>query len=115
MNLRILSPEEYPVLGGFPDKVIPDPDKSMAIIAEDDGGLAGRIFVFEVPHLEGIWVRPDKRGSLLMARLVAMAQNRLSKFGAKKVFAYAIDSKMEDYIDRLGFKQSEMTVWEKEI
>lgn len=66
-------------------------------------------------HLEGPWVADEKRGTNLLSRLVHEAECAAKRCGLTKLFAFAVDAQIEDYLTRLGYKPNPMTVWEKAI
>lgn len=115
IQVRALKPEEFPRLAGISDGFVPDPKHSIAIIGENDGEIAGRIFLLSPVHLEGPWLREDHRNKALGAQLVRRAEDEARRCGVTKLFAYAANGEIEDYLHRLGYKLVPMTVWEKDI
>jgi GNAT superfamily N-acetyltransferase len=106
MELRTLEASEYPVLCQVDDGFTPDPNHSIAIIAKDGEEIVGRIFLLSPVHLEGPWIREDRRGMTLAARLVAKAEQEAKACGVTKLFAYAANAEMVGYL---------VTVWAKEL
>lgn len=95
-------------------KPTPPPDCSVAVVAHDDEGkLIGTMYLVSPAHLEGAWVDFSKRGGWVLHRLVNKAEELSKKAKLSKLFAYAVDAKMENYLERLGYKKTPMTVWEK--
>lgn len=91
------------------------PGMVLSLVSECNGEKVGEIFVLSVPHIEGIWVKPELRGTTLGARLHQKAVERLKAMGASKVFAFASSDEIEDYTKRLGYKKLDWAVMEKEI
>ena len=117
MQLRRLSSTEYyEVLPKLHDGFCPDPKMSIAIVAENNDQVIGRIFLVTPVHLEGPWVRhsPKTLGHWLSIALIKEAEKEAKGLGISKLFAYGTD-KTEAALQKLGFSRSQMTVWEKEI
>lgn len=115
-TVRVLDPEEYDLLRQVPDGFMPDPENSVAVVALDDSGrLAGRMTVVVIPHLEGTWVREDFRGGTVAFRMEKAVIERMRELGPKKLLAFVVDETHEGYMERLGYRKLQMTVWEKEI
>ncbi len=90
-------------------------ERFMTIFAMKDGRVIGQISLVAPLHLEGVFVEPDCRGSMVMKQLVNEAEAEASAMQVSKVLAFAADEKMESYIARLGYKKMPLTVWEKEL
>lgn len=115
LSIRELSVEEFPLLGTVHEGLIPDPKQSVAIVAEKDGEILGRIFLMQPVHVEGPWIREDKRGGTIAKRLMDQAELSAFSRGIRTVFAYAADAQLAGYLERLGYKKSELTVYTKEL
>lgn len=115
VTLYTLSAEEFPVLASISDGVVPDPKSSRAILANDENGIAGRVFLMSPTHVEGPWVRGDLRGSTLLARLMFRAEQEAKDCGISKLFVYAANEELADYAKRLGYQKEPYTVWTKEL
>lgn len=113
VTLYTLSAEEFPMLASISDGVVPDPKSSRAILANDENGIAGRVFLMSPTHVEGPWVRGDLRGSTLAARLMFRAEQEAKDCGITRLFAYAASDELADYLSRLGYKKEPYTVWSK--
>lgn len=114
-TIRRLPVEDFPKLKTICDGFCPLPETSIVFIAEEGGEIVGRIMLLSPVHVEGPWVAQHKRGTNLFSRLVSEAERAGRRLGLTKLFAYAADAQMEDYIIRLGYKPMRMTVWEKGI
>lgn len=113
IEIRELPSQEFDRLKDFADGFCPNADHSVALVAEDDKNLIGRIFLISPVHIEGPHVEPDYRGSTVFKRLVVAAEEKARAEGINKVFCFAKDDQMADYIERLGYKPSQLTVYEK--
>jgi len=111
--LLVLDRVDFDLLGEAPDGAIPDSDYTIAVAAFDGGELVGRMFLVVLPHLEAPWIREDKRGGTLAARMEAALLKRAEHFGLNRTFAFAVDDTIADYLKRLGYQKTEYTVWEK--
>lgn len=111
--VTVLADDNYEVLADAPDKAVPDPDYTIAVAAFEEGELVGRMFVVVLPHLEAPWIREDKRGGTLAKRMEEELLREAGKFGIERVFAFAVDDTIADYLSRLGYEKTEITVWEK--
>jgi hypothetical protein len=115
IELRRLEPAQFNVLKGIHEGFCPDSRTSIAIVAEDSSELVGRIFLMSPAHLEGPWVREDLRGSMLLKRLVDRAEEEALEAGVTNLFAYSNSEQLADYLKRLGYEDTGMTVWSKNL
>lgn len=115
MKVRKLEPSEYPLLELVHEGFRPDPDMSIALVVEKDNDIVGRVFLLAPAHIEGPWVREDLRGGYVGKLLIDAAEKEARLRGITRLFAYAVDGQIENYLERLGFEKSPMTVWTKEL
>lgn len=115
IKMRKLDESEYPRLAHVAEGYIPPADRSIVMIAENDGEITGRIILVSPTHIEGPWIRDDKRCGVIGMRLIEAAEREAKKIGIRTLFAYAVSSEIEDYLGRLGFGKKDLTVWSKEI
>jgi len=113
-EIRQLEATEYPVLKGIADGCCPDPSQSLAFVGREGEEITCRIFVMAPAHIEGPWIREDKRGQFLAKRLMDCAERAAKANGLNKIFAYG-NEETSGYLERLGYKKEPMTVWVKEI
>jgi len=113
IEIRRLGELEYHKLAHVDDGFIPQVDKSIAVIAENEHHIIGRIFLVAPVHAEGVFVEEPWRGGTVLKRLVEAAELEARAEGITKLLCYAKDAKMENYIQRLGYKHFPVTVWEK--
>ena len=114
MNLLVLDRADFDLLGEAPDGAVPDSDYTLAVAAFDEGELVGRMFLVCLPHLEAPWIREDKRGGFLAKRMEERLIEEAKRFEIERTFALAVNDKIADYLNRLGYRKTEYTVWEKE-
>jgi GNAT superfamily N-acetyltransferase len=110
-----LRPEEYPQLKAIHEGFCPDPATSVTLVAKQKEEIVGRVFLLAPAHVEGPWVREDLRGGLIGHRLMESAEREAKSRGISKVFAYAADDTLANYLDRMGYQKQPFTVWAKEI
>lgn len=108
-------PGDLNYLGATPDDPIIFPKEFQIIAAFDDKGLAGRIMMCALPHMEGTWVREDKRGSKVALHLVRMMEQFIAYVGNTYAWAFVQESDQEvaDYMARIGYTKIPLTVWTK--
>lgn len=115
IEIRKLAPNEFDCLKEYADGFCPDAGKSVALVAENDSHIIGRIFLLSPVHCEGPHVDPAWRGGPLFKRLVDAAELEARSEGVNKLMAYAVDATMEMYLKRLGYSKMDLTVWSKEL
>jgi N-acetylglutamate synthase-like GNAT family acetyltransferase len=115
IEIRRLHPSEFDLLKGYADGFCPDAEKSVALVAENDTHIIGRIFLIAPVHCEGPHVDNAWRGGPLFKRLVDAAELEARSEGVNKLMAYAVDPTMEMYLKRLGYSKMDLTVWSKEL
>ena len=110
-----LTPSQFADLERIHEGFVP-PAGSIAIVArDDDGEICGRVFLMQPTHVEGPWVREDRRGRTLGKRLMNAVARTAKDCGVKKLFAYAADETLANYLERLGYTQEPFTVWTKDL
>ena len=116
MEIRRLAPEEYDVLRGIGDvEFCPDAETSVAIVAQDGDEIVARAFLVSPTHLEGSWIREDRRGGTLAKRMMDRVEQEAKAMGLKKLLVYAMSEQHEMYLQRLGFSNLPLTLWIKEL
>ena len=115
MNIRVLAPSEYSRLASIEEGFVPDPEASIAVCAFDGEEIVGRMLVVVMPHLMSVWVAPEKRGSTAGFRMEKVMVEELKRRGVSKVLAYVEDAKIDEYLNRLGYKREPYTVLSKEV
>ena len=115
MKLEELKAEDFEQLKAVADGFCPDPSSSVAIVMKHEGNIVGRICAVCPVHIEAPWVAPEYRKGSMFGWLVAAIESRVRSAGVKRVLAYGATEEMNDYIERLGYKRTNLTVWEKEF
>lgn len=91
------------------------PNRSIALVAENDSEIVGTVFLVEPLHIEGPWVKESERGGILGYRLMQAAENAARGIKVKTLFAYAATDELADYLQRLGYSKMPLTVYAKEL
>jgi len=115
IEVRELDKSEYEKLASIAEGYIPPPEFSVAMIADDNGEIVGRMFLVCPAHLEGTWISPRARKGITGKLLIGAVEAKGRQLGLSKYFAYARDNEIEGYLKRLGFKRENLTVWSKEL
>jgi N-acetylglutamate synthase-like GNAT family acetyltransferase len=113
IEIRKLNPSEFGLLESVDDGYSPNPQHSIAVVAHNQHHIVGRIFLVAPTHIEGVFVERPWRNGTVMKRLVDAIEMEARAEGITKVFCFAKDDQMADYIERLGYKLSQLTVYEK--
>jgi predicted N-acetyltransferase YhbS len=106
---------DYPILATVHDGLVPDPKTTIAMIAREGDSVIGRVFLMAPVHVEGPWVDESRRGSTLGKRLMDAAEKEAKAIGIKTLMAYGADSVLENYLERLGYRNMNLSVWAKEL
>ena len=114
MEIRVL-PANHEAVGRAPEEVNFDPDFSTALIAEDEEGLAARVFITLVPVMEHPWIRPDLRNSTLAGRMHRRIVALVESFNLSALSAFPKSGYHRRLLKRLGYKKTQETVWEIDI
>lgn len=114
MEVKTLQPAEWDILKQAPDGWVPDPAWVAAIVAMDGERLVGRAAVCLMAHIEGTWVAEDHRNGTVGFRLIKAIEEQARAMNLSIVMAYAMPE-VGSYLERLGFKKSEVSVYVKEV
>jgi predicted N-acetyltransferase YhbS len=111
-----LAPREWIQLHKVADGFAPNPEHSVAIVAVNDSGdIIGRIFLVAPVHLEGLWIDETFRNKTLLYQLVQRGEEEAKAMGLTRVLAFGATPELSDYIERLGYTYTPMTVWYKDL
>jgi N-acetylglutamate synthase-like GNAT family acetyltransferase len=110
-----LAPEDYDELKSVEEGYRPDPKHSIVVVARENGLIVGRTMLIRPFHVEGTWVAEHKRKGLIGIRLLQRLEKEARNQGVGTIYAYAMESKIEEYLMRMGYKQSRLTIWEKPV
>ena len=93
------------------------PDGTLVLYAVEQGEIVGRQAYLLLPHLEGSWVREDKRSSTIGYRLVKKMEEAVKESGYPVVFAYALDASPEvgEYLERMEYEKLPLSIYMKNV
>lgn len=117
MNVRVLSHGEYKLLDQIPKELLSDPDpaRTIAIAALEGDELLGCAFLVVLPHIEGIWVKPEHQKGIVAKRIEeVLVEHSKRVLGIDRIFAYAFTDQIASYLERVGYKRIPVTLYEKE-
>jgi N-acetylglutamate synthase-like GNAT family acetyltransferase len=115
VTIERLPSNHFPLLKGLTEEPVPDPRFSRAVVAWENGQIVAKAFLVAVIHVEGVWVREDKRGTPLFNRLVEAVYKEARGLGLSRLFAFGMFASMEDYLMRLNFNRLNWSVWNREV
>lgn len=115
IEIERLHPSEFDLLRNIGDGHIPAPDASIVLVARNDSRIVGRISLMAPTHAEGIYIEPEYRGKQLFSRLMAAVEIEAKAEGITELFAYAINSQIENYLLRTGYRLRPWSVFSKEL
>jgi len=113
--IKRLAPEEYEVLKSVQEGYCPDSEHSIAIVAQKENEIVGRMLLIRPFHIEGTWISEKCRSGTIAVRMIKLMEAEARKIGLSHVFAYAATPEIEEYMERLGYKRQKMSVWMKEV
>ena len=115
-DIRRLAANEWSLLDKVEEPFSPDPEKSVAVVAQNAmGEIVGRCFLVSPVHVEGIWLDPAWRNRTLFYRLICRIEEEAKAEGIRKLLAFAATPEMAEYIERLGYEYTPVSVWSKEL
>ena len=112
------------VITGAEMRQIPQPDNvewpedSLHVISRDENGeLQARMSLVALPHIEGTWLAEPLRGTTAGARLLKRMEQEVKDLGRTHVIAFVLesDSKIADYLERMGYTKCPLLVYAKEL
>jgi hypothetical protein len=115
LDLRRLDPSEYGELAKIEEGYVPDPDHSIVVVAKECGEIVARTMLIRPWHIEGTWVHERFRGGTTGYRLLRQLECEAKKIGLPRLFSYAAEASIENYLERLGYTKAPLTVWMKDI
>ena len=115
ITVERLHPSEFDLLEKFADGFRPDPDRSVVIVARNEAGIIGRSCIIAPAHIEGTHIEERYRGGTLLKQLIQCVEVEAKAEGISQLLAYSDNCQVDDYLERLGYKQMRLTVWEKRL
>jgi GNAT superfamily N-acetyltransferase len=113
--VETLAAEDFPILRTVGEGFSPAPHQARAIVAREGKNILGRIFVVSPLHVEAIWVAPNHRSGFVGKKLMDAAENEARNLGVRRLFAFAVNEQIEDYLTRLDYRKQPLTVWSKDV
>lgn len=114
-------PPELNYLAAIPeDPVIPYPPEFHFTAAFDSKGLAARVAMVPLPHIEGTWLREDLRGTpkvRTIFTLIKELEKNILATGRGHAFSFVHDEQPEvaEMMTRLGYEKYPLTIWVKDL
>lgn len=108
MDYRLLGRDEYSKLIGLGDmveKILPDPNVSVVVVAEEHQQITGYWVIQDLAHVEPVWVHPDHRKTTIGARMWSCVRAVLDASNVPGAFCCAETPDVADYLLRLGFRE----------
>jgi hypothetical protein len=115
VEIERLKPESFHELATFPDGFLPDPARSVVVVARDGKELVGRSCIIGLAHVEGTFIKENWRRGNLLKKILDAVEVEAKKEGLTKLFAYSETDEVGSYLQRLGYTRSLLVVWEKGI
>lgn len=115
ITIERLPSEEFDSLLSIEEGYVPDPQRSIAVVAKHDGEIIGRMMLIAVAHVEAAWINERFRSGSILERMTKEIEDQARAAGIKTVFAYSETHEMDGYIERLGYARSALRVFRKEI
>jgi len=107
-----LASKDFSILSTVEEGFMPVCDKSIVVVAKSGEEIIGRLMLLSPAHVEGAWIDKRFRNGRLLKRMMDKMESQAKHEGLVKLIAYG-NSINEDYLERLGFTQRPLTVWEK--
>src|SRR5947207_15080283 len=104
-TIHKLEASEYDILKDIEEGYTPDPAGSIALVAEDECSIVGRMLLISPAHIEGTWVHEDYRKGMTGYRLMRRMEEEARAINLKKILCYAESHAVENYLERLGYKK----------
>jgi len=121
MKFGIVTPEEAKLIedAKIPQeqKVAWPPDSTIIYALDENNEVVARMGLVILPHIEGTWIREDKRNGLNAKRLMDQMENYLIETGRGGAFAFIESSneELKGYMERLGFTELPLKVYFKNL
>jgi N-acetylglutamate synthase-like GNAT family acetyltransferase len=106
---------EFGKLQEFGEGIVPDPQRTVVVVAKFSEQIIGKIALMAPAHVEGLYIEKPWRNGPVLKMLVKGIEREAKAVGLTKLFAYGANETMNGYIKRLGYQRSNLVVWEKDI
>ena len=115
ITVERLPDEEFDALLKVEEGYRPDPEKSVAVVAKQDGQIIGRMMLINLAHVEAAWINERFRSGSLLEHMTREIEKQALQIGIKTLFVYSETDEMDSYIGRLGYDRSPLRVFRKEL
>lgn len=115
IEIQRLHPSEFDLLETFGDGFKPDPDRSVVVVVRNEVGIIGRSCIVAPAHIEGTFIEKAWRKGSILKQLMQAVELEAKAEGILQLLAYSGDEKVASYLERLGYKKMDLTVWEKRL
>ncbi len=103
MTTRLLPPSEWPrLIGTEAETLWPtlDPMQAQILVVEEGDQILGCWTLMLVPHVECLWIHPQERSRVSVARRLWIGMRALaSQIGARGVWTAAVDDPVRGLLD----------------
>lgn len=111
---RLLPIEEWDRLRPFPFATngLPNPDLALIVVTEDAAGeIVGIWEAATSVMLDGLWVRPDQRGTVVAGRLLTEMRAVLQRHNIQTAFTLISDPQVMVLAHKAGFVRAPGDLW----
>lgn len=115
ITVQRLPAEEYDELLSVEEGFRPDPEKSVTVVAKENGVIIGRLMLINLVHVEAVWINERFRSGSLLERMTRELEKQARELGVKTMLVYSETHEMDSYIERLGYERSPLRVFRKEL
>lgn len=91
------------------------PDDTFAIVAYRGEQVVGIATITNLPVVEGTWLDESVRGSTIGPRLFQRIEELYVSLGKTHALALSADPLISNYLERLGFTQMPLLLYQKEL
>lgn len=115
---RLLPPEEWDKLLPLPfaTRGLPDPTVAMIVVDETPAGeIVGLWSVMLQPMLDGLWVHPDHRHTVIASQLLRAMKGVLQAHGIRLGFTVVSDPAVMALAHKAGFTRAPGDLWILEV
>lgn len=111
---RVLPPDEWSKLLALPFAAngLPDPHSTILFVDETaDGEIVGLWGIFLQPMLDGLWVHPDHRHTIIAGQLLKTVKGFLQEQGVREAFTTISEPGVMTLAHKAGFVRAPGDLW----
>jgi hypothetical protein len=121
MKFGFVTPDEAKLIE---DKKLPQeqrvawpPDSTILYGLDENDEVMARMGLVILPHIEGTWIREDRRNGLTATRLISQMEKFLIETQRRGAFSFVEDSndEVKSYMERLGYSELPLKVYFKSL